>query len=655
MSEILVSFEDKKTAVAKWIELLSGVPFDNIRGAKQTGKYTYPAVVLAKISEINTHRPFRKVEEIDGELKYVVYASKQVMVDVNFITRSRGDYTEDPSDRFLDAQHYMSKFEGSLYLPETSIEFLSANALSLLSAGSSRPADTERKDGWQRREIIEIGLGYIMQSTEPIQTIESIQGIKGSIYNFDDKFEVEINLGPYQPLSEKSQPNGYPALDGGGKVPLIQLPDLVKIKVFTAINETEQLSLTVEEGDLCVRTDENKSYAALNSDNASIADWQELLSAPLAAFISQDALNRLVSDAQIASWDAKQAALGFTPEDTTNKGIANGYASLGADGKIPDSQVPQIAITTTHTAANETEQLALIVQEGDVCVRTDESESYIALNDDNISMSDWQKLLNPGGEVTSVDGQTGTVILSAVYVALTGAQTIAGAKTFTDKFEIITGETTSSKFHFGEQADQGAWFTSSVPHQLLMSGGAEDVSDVWIARSTAASIINLANGAISFLSKTGLTPGSPFVPSLRLTIAADGKISIGNILAPDEKLHVDGNVKAIDGVFSGVVKTPTGTLTPGATVVWDMSLVQRAKLTLNQNTVLNVINLQDADYSLRLIQGGVGSFTVNWNAAFKWPNGVAPNLSQAPGSLDLMSFSCDGARIDGSFWGTDSK
>ena len=34
------------------------------------------------------------------------------------------------------------------------------------------------------------------------------------------------------------------------------------------------------------------------------------------------------------------AALGFTPESTLNKGVANGYASLGADGKVPTAQLP---------------------------------------------------------------------------------------------------------------------------------------------------------------------------------------------------------------------------------------------------------------------------------------------------------------------------
>jgi len=36
----------------------------------------------------------------------------------------------------------------------------------------------------------------------------------------------------------------------------------------------------------------------------------------------------------------KQANLGYTPENLANKGINNGYASLGGDGKVPSTQLP---------------------------------------------------------------------------------------------------------------------------------------------------------------------------------------------------------------------------------------------------------------------------------------------------------------------------
>ena len=58
------------------------------------------------------------------------------------------------------------------------------------------------------------------------------------------------------------------------------------------------------------------------------------------SIITQDASNRFVSDTEKATWNGKQNALGFTPENASNKGIANGYAGLDANGKVVASQLP---------------------------------------------------------------------------------------------------------------------------------------------------------------------------------------------------------------------------------------------------------------------------------------------------------------------------
>lgn len=55
-----------------------------------------------------------------------------------------------------------------------------------------------------------------------------------------------------------------------------------------------------------------------------------------------------------------QPELGFTPENTANKGVANGYAGLGSDGKIPVSQLnqqPSTLILTTDTVLTEAQIL----------------------------------------------------------------------------------------------------------------------------------------------------------------------------------------------------------------------------------------------------------------------------------------------------------
>lgn len=225
------------------------------------------------------------------------------------------------------------------------------------------------------------------------------------------------------------------------------------------------------------------------------------------------------------------------------------------------------------------------------------------------------------------------------------------------KLEIITDETINSAIHFGERINEGAYFTSTEVHQLAMSAGMELVNGYWTARGTEASLLNFAFGGIGFYANAGLLDGEIFSPNIRMAVDTAGDVGIG-ILEPEEKLHVIGNVKAADGIFSGVIRTPIVTLieVPIGAILWDMSLVQKAKFVLIRNTSIFGANLIDGvDYTLRLIQGGGGSFTVNWSGNFKWPNGAAPTLTTAPGALDIFSFSCDGARLDNLSSSLDSK
>lgn len=56
----------------------------------------------------------------------------------------------------------------------------------------------------------------------------------------------------------------------------------------------------------------------------------------------------------------------------------------------------------------------------------------------------------------------------------------------------------------------------------------------------------------------------------------------------------------------------------------------------------------------RLIQGGVGNFTVTWPATVKWPGGTAPTLSTAIAAVDVISFYFDGTNYHCGFL-LDSK
>jgi len=71
-----------------------------------------------------------------------------------------------------------------------------------------------------------------------------------------------------------------------------------------------------------------------------------------ASIIVQDSSNRFVTDAEKATWNGKQDALGYTPLNSTLKGVANGLAELGSDGKVPTSQLPTSSGDSLEEYAN---------------------------------------------------------------------------------------------------------------------------------------------------------------------------------------------------------------------------------------------------------------------------------------------------------------
>jgi hypothetical protein len=286
MSEILVSFEDKKETIANWVSTLSEIPVDNIGGVEEWGKLPYPAAYLSRISERAIHRPVKVSEEIDGNLKSVVYSSKQVRVDVMFVTRDRGDYSDvDPVD-YVDAEHYANNFDARLYNDEESIETLSGDGLSLQLNGPTRKRDEQYEDGWLRVQIIEVALGYVQQTSEDQYQVDLIDNMKATVHfscpdNVDpdcSPVEVKISVTYVTSVDEKTGAvdlsADYAALDSEGKILEGQglFPD-----IFSAADETEQLALEVKKGDLCLRLDEHKTYISLTGENTSMSDWVELL------------------------------------------------------------------------------------------------------------------------------------------------------------------------------------------------------------------------------------------------------------------------------------------------------------------------------------------------------------------------------------------
>ena len=190
--------------------------------------------------------------------------------------------------------------------------------------------------------------------------------------------------------ANKGQVNGYAELDASGKVPSGQLPayvdDVLEYANYAALPGTGSTGI------IYVTLDDNKTYrwsgSAYVEISASLAlgetsgtayrgdrgktaydhsqtshspadaeknvqpDWNQandgaddyIKNKPSIpdqlSDLSNDSTHRTVTDTEKLTWNAKQAALGFTPENSANKGQANGYAELDSGGKVPSAQLP---------------------------------------------------------------------------------------------------------------------------------------------------------------------------------------------------------------------------------------------------------------------------------------------------------------------------
>lgn len=96
--------------------------------------------------------------------------------------------------------------------------------------------------------------------------------------------------------------------------------------------------------------------------------------------------------------------------DTSVRGAANGVASLDSGGKVPQSQLPAVALVDfLGTVASESAMLALTGQRGDWAYRSDTGTDWQLVADDPTQLSSWQERHYPASPVSSVNGRTGAV------------------------------------------------------------------------------------------------------------------------------------------------------------------------------------------------------------------------------------------------------
>jgi hypothetical protein len=148
---------------------------------------------------------------------------------------------------------------------------------------------------------------------------------------------------------------------------------------------------------------------------ASSSDYQVPLtfSNPLTNVSSNISISQVSSSTSgylsSADWNTFNNKIGLS-----DKGVANGVASLNANGKIPTSQIPAISFSSGYVVSSQAQMLALSsAVVGSIAIRTDNSKNYVLSASDPTVLGNWLELLMPAA-VSSVNGYTtGSIVLTS--------------------------------------------------------------------------------------------------------------------------------------------------------------------------------------------------------------------------------------------------
>lgn len=108
------------------------------------------------------------------------------------------------------------------------------------------------------------------------------------------------------------------------------------------------------------------------------------------------------------------------PISTATQTALDAKADL-VGGVVPTAQLPSLAFNTAVTVASQAAMLALTsgqVQPGDLAIRSDGAGTFILTASDPSVLSNWTLLDSPTAPVTSVNSQTGNVVLGKGDIGL---------------------------------------------------------------------------------------------------------------------------------------------------------------------------------------------------------------------------------------------
>ena len=178
-----------------------------------------------------------------------------------------------------------------------------------------------------------------------------------------------------------------PVLDSNGKLNTGTIPAVAITDVFTANSEQSMLALSAQKGDVCIRSDVNKTYLLMDEPASTLSNWVQISNTTAVVSVNNKTGDVTLDSDDVGAVSKNNAITGSTKCKITydSKGLVTAGADLQA-ADIPDlssSYVSTNAAITGNTKCKITYDSKGLVtagtdlQAGDI---PDLSSSYVATN-----------------------------------------------------------------------------------------------------------------------------------------------------------------------------------------------------------------------------------------------------------------------------------
>lgn len=262
--------------------------------------------------------------------------------------------------------------------------------------------------------------------------------------------------------------------------------------------------------------------------------------------VTVDLYGRVIAGSAMSSGDVT-TALGFTPENAANKGVANGYAGLDGTGKVPTSQLPASvlggmnyqgtwnATTNTPALANGVGTKGYYYKVATAGNTTIDGSTGWSLGDLIVfNGTTWDKVEGGSPDVVSVAGKVGAVTLVAADIGGLGTMATQNAASVA-----ITGGTVAGSTITGNITGSAANVTGVVN---VPNGGTGAATLTGYVKGNGTSAMT----AVSTIPNTDITG----LGTMSTQSASAVNITGGTIAASTISGNITGNAANVTGVVT---------------------------------------------------------------------------------------------------------